>query len=213
MVTSSAKPVHPKGSLHKVPKKRNVEVVSCTASFPISQKRHRPAPERTRGQTFDGAPKSSSINSRKSTKNSDLLDWNETAREVHKFGASGWKQDTSLFDPKLQGATGQSRVSDRKKYRLHKEEEYKRLTGREMKHHSVPLPIVRGIKKKAQQREQRQWQEAKEAGIIVPLASSSSRTKQEEKKRKNFTTNRVYGPAPSIGFVKQGVFRVPGKKK
>jgi Domain of unknown function (DUF4602) len=187
--------------------------VSCAASFPISQNRHRHEPG-TRSTTLDRAEadKSTSTNAHKTSKKNDLLDWNETVREVHKFGASGWKQDTNLFDPTAHLAAGTSSLSDRKKHRLHKEEEYKRLTGREMKHHSVPLPIVRGIKKKAKQREQRQLQEAKEAGIILPLTASSFRTKQEEKKRTNFTTNRVYGPAPSIGFVKQGVFRVPRKK-
>lgn len=188
--------------------------MSCAASFPISQKRRHPI-DSTRRSAFDGAEanRTKPANTGGSSKKNDLLDWNETVREVHKFGASGWKQDTSLFDPKTQLATGKSSITDRKKYRLHKEEEYKRLTGREMKHHSVPLPIVRGIKKKAKQREQRQLQEAKEAGIILPFATSTSRAKQDEKKRMNFTTNRVYGPAPSIGFVKQGVFRVSRKKK
>jgi hypothetical protein len=188
--------------------------VSCTASFPISQKRKRQQSNNNKTSTFEVAAtnRTSPTNTSNDMKKIDFLDWNETVREVRKFGASGWKQDTSLFDLKTQLATtGRSSLSDRKKYRLHREEEYKRLTGRAMKHHSVPLPIVRGIKKKAKQREQRQLQEARESGIVLPVATS--RTRQEEKKKMNFTTNRVYGPAPSIGFVKQGVFRVQSKKK
>ena len=212
MVTSSTakSSVHrQKGTLHKASAKMNVEIVLCAAAFPISQKLNK------QRKSTDGEPttKSATMNTGNKSNKSELLDWNETVREVHKFGASGWKQDSSILDPNNPLAHGTNSLSDRKKYRLHKEEEYKRLTGRTMKHHSVPLPIVRGIKKKAKQRELRHLQEAKNAGIILPATSSSTRAKQDEKKRKNFTTNRVYGPAPSIGFVKQGVFRVQGKKK
>jgi hypothetical protein len=45
----------------------------------------------------------------------------------------------------------------------------------------IVLPILRGLKKKAQQREQRQLQEARDAGVVLPKSATSlsSRKKQE----------------------------------
>ena len=85
------------------------------------------------------------------------------------------------------------------------DEQYFALTGRHKKKQKVPLPILRGLKKAAAKREAKAREEARQAGIILPKA------KQETKK--GDSTYRNYGPAPSIGFVKNGVFKVQGKGK
>jgi ABC-type nitrate/sulfonate/bicarbonate transport system ATPase subunit len=107
-----------------------------------------------------------------------FLDWNDTAREVRTLGSLAFMG---------------------KEKREYRQEEYMRLTGRKEKQQRVPLPIQRGIKKKAAQRLERQLEEARQAGIILPVA-------KKEKPR----LNKDQGPAPSIGYMKKGVFRVKG---
>lgn len=82
----------------------------------------------------------------------------------------------------------------------YEDEQYKLLTGRERKKIRVPLPILRGRKKKAAEREAKREKEAREAGIVLP--------QKKKVQQKNDSTSRVYGPAPSIGFVAKGVFRM-----
>jgi Domain of unknown function (DUF4602) len=118
-----------------------------------------------------------------------FLDWHDTVKEVRSLGSTGF--------------TG-------KQKRKHDDEQYKLLTGRDKKKQQIPLPIVRGLKKKAVQREARQLQEAKDAGIVLPTATAISK---EKTKTKPDSTNRVHGPAPSIGFMKKGVYRVNQTKK
>jgi hypothetical protein len=116
-----------------------------------------------------------------------LLDWHETAKEIRNYGAQAFSG---------------------KQKRDFQDEQYFQLTGRHKKKPSCPLPILRGIKKAAVKREARQRQEAKEAGVVIPKA------KKEDKKYDS--TYRSFGPAPSIGFVKKGVYKMknhPGKKK
>ncbi|GAX22344.1 hypothetical protein FisN_3Hu450 [Fistulifera solaris] len=85
----------------------------------------------------------------------------------------------------------------------YEDEQYFKLTGRKRKKHQVPLPIVRGIKKKAAEREARAREEAKQAGIVLP---------QPKKAKKEYdNTTRVHGPAPSVGFMKKGILRVKDK--
>jgi Domain of unknown function (DUF4602) len=162
---------------------------ACASSHSLAK----PKPEVIVVQCPQDFPKlSSSLSQQTQTKyaKSDtprkkVLDWNETAREIHRFGATAFEG---------------------KQKRNFKEEEYQRLTGRKMKHHQVPLPIVRGIAKKAKKREERQLKEAKEAGIV--LATSAIKKKKKERDR----TSDIHGPAPSIGFMKNGVLRVKGEK-
>lgn len=117
-------------------------------------------------------------------KNKDCLDWYDTANEIRAYGATAFVG---------------------KQKRDYQDDEYLQLTGRHKKKQQVPLPIVRGIKKAAEKRDAKARQEAKEAGIVLPKA------KKEAKKPS--TTNRNYGPAPNIGFMKRGVFRMKDKKK
>jgi hypothetical protein len=62
---------------------------------------------------------------------------------------------------------------------------------------------VRGIKKKAKARLEKQVEEAKLNGIVLVPAMNQKQTNEKSKKR-----NYHSGPAPSIGYMKQGVYRV-----
>ena len=73
------------------------------------------------------------------------------------------------------------------------------LTGCKEKQQRLPLPIQRGIKKKAAKRLERQHEEARQAGIILP-------TVKTEKQR----VKKDQGPAPSVGYMKRGVLHVKG---
>jgi hypothetical protein len=117
-------------------------------------------------------------------KDKSLLDWHDTVKEIRNYGATAF-------------------VGAQK--RNFEKEQYKLLTGREKKSHHVPLPIVRGIKKKAAQRHEKVLQEAKDAGIVLP--KEVLQTKKEVKK----DLARIYGPAPSVGFMNKGVLKVKDK--
>ena len=119
-----------------------------------------------------------------SGKSSKLLDWDETAKEIRAYGATAFVG---------------------KQKRNYQDEEYLKLTGRQKKKPQTPLPILRGIKKAAAKREAKEREEARQAGIVLPKAK-----KEDEKKD---STYRSYGPAPNIGFMKGGVFRVQKKGK
>lgn len=123
-------------------------------------------------------------------RNKKLLDWHDTVKEVRSYGATAFvgKQKRNFQD-----------------------EQYKQLTGRDKKKQKVPLPIVRGIRKKAVARETRQIAEAKEAGIVL----SKQQLQPASKQRNKGSSSRfnVHGPAPSVGFMKRGVLRVKDKPK
>lgn len=186
--TLVSKPHNNKGQTTETKRKRPrplpvVEVVSCGSAFPISTKP--PKASHEANQTDDTDTRHTGKGGRKSRlKNGDdtLLDWHDTVKQVRELGTTGF-------------------VGRQK--RDHENDQYKRLTGREKKKHQVPLPIVRGIKKKAAAREARQIQEAKDAGIVMPKAKSQ----RDNDKKKGDSTNRVHGPAPSIGFMKKGIYR------
>ena len=112
-----------------------------------------------------------------------LLDWHDTAKEIRSYGAQAFSG---------------------KQKRDYEDEKYYQLTGRHKKKPSCPLPIVRGIKKAAAKREARQREEAKQAGIVI------AKPKKEDKKYDS--TYKSFGPAPSIGFVKKGVYRMNPNK-
>jgi hypothetical protein len=116
-----------------------------------------------------------------------LLDFRDVAQEIRHFGATGF--------------AGKAK-------RSYQDEQFKLLTGREKKKHSVPLPIVRGIRKKAVAREARAAQEAKEAGLVLP-----KKKKQNNKKDEHSKTKRAHGPAPTVGFMKKGILNVKDRLK
>lgn len=110
-----------------------------------------------------------------------LLEWHDTAHEIRHLGATAFVGEQKRnFDDEL----------------------YKQLTGRKRKKHQVPLPIVRGIKKKAEQRLARKIQEAKDSGTVLPKSLT------QKKKKAHDNTAWVHGPAPTVGFMKKGVLKV-----
>lgn len=210
-----------------------VEVVSCAASFPISQTKRAKYNHHNNNDVDEdtGNRDETTLTNkeRKSSKKSNIkmLDWNETVREVQKFGAQGWgaatirskkygNSYTNDDDDNITKHPITNTIMERKKFRIHQNEQYELLTGRKKKQHAVPLPIVRGIKKKAIAREQRILKEAKDSGIVLPVSSltmttqQSSRQKEQIKKQQSYKMNQHYGPAPSIGFMKQGMYHVRG---
>ena len=120
------------------------------------------------------------------------IDMDEAIREVHALGSTGFAG---------------------KQARKHKEAQYKALTGRDMKRQKVPLPIVRGIKKKRAEREARAEAEQREAGVITSTNSKKDRDRKKAKaysqeRRKSDSMRTAYGPSPDVGFMKGGVLRV-----
>lgn len=118
----------------------------------------------------------------KSSKDPSDFDFTRASQEIRHFGA--------------QQFAGKSK-------REYEDEQYFKLTGRKRKKHQVPLPIVRGIQKKAAERDARAREEAKQAGIVLPQSKKT--------KKQNDNTSRVHGPAPSVGFMKKGILRVKDK--
>lgn len=122
------------------------------------------------------------------TNNGVLVDFQDAYQDVYKLGSTQF--------------TG-------KQKKQHKEQEYKELTGREMEKEKVPWKIARGIKAKAMKREKRLLEEAKDAGLVLPTK------KKEENKRyskQNRRDTKLFGPAPSIGFMKKGTYSYRGDR-
>ncbi|GKY92690.1 hypothetical protein MPSEU_000239100 [Mayamaea pseudoterrestris] len=166
-----------------VKRKRVVEVVAASSAFPISTK-----PKRQSRQSSFAAERLEE--QKQKEKNSKILDWHDTVKEVRNFGATAFVG---------------------KQKRNHEAEEYKRLTGREKKGQRIPLPIVRGIQKKAAQREAKVLEEAKAAGIVLPAAAASKSKKEKDKNKINEGHSSRHGPTPSIGHVNKGVLTVKRK--
>ena len=113
---------------------------------------------------------------------SKLLDLHDTAKEIRAYGA--------------QAFIG-------KQKRDYEDEKYYQLTGRHKKKNSCPLPLVRGLRRAAAKREKKALEEARKSGLVIP--------KQKEENSKKSMTDadyRKFGPAPNIGFMKSGVYRV-----
>jgi hypothetical protein len=160
-----------------------VEVVACPAAFPISDKIF--ARKRPREEEErNGVEKQGWDRGTSRKKKSTLLDWHDTAKEIRAYGAKAFVG---------------------KQKRDYEDEQYLNLTGRHKQKAKVPLPILRGIKKAAAKREVKAREEAKQAGIIVPRAQKET--------KKSSSTIRSYGPAPNIGFMKNGIFKFKDKKK
>jgi Domain of unknown function (DUF4602) len=160
---------------------REPVVVACPSAFPISKRTKLSAPiqqQQQQQQKSDTFPQNE--RNRKQSGQKKLLDWSQTAREIHSLGASGFVG---------------------KQKREHQDEQYTLLTGRQKKKQHVPLPIVRKIRKAAQVREARQLEASKAAGILLPQKRKSDKKKKDD----NY---HVHGPSPSVGFMKNGILRV-----
>jgi Domain of unknown function (DUF4602) len=159
-------------------------VVSCPSDFPISSRNlgTKSSGPRPSGEHHSlEAPGNNTSDASARQPKERLLDWRDTAKEIRSLGATAF--------------VGQEK-------RNFQEEQYKLLTGRSKKKHSVPLPIARGIKKAAEKRLARQIQEAKESGTILPKSMN------KKKKKAVDNTARIHGPAPSVGFMSKGVLKV-----
>lgn len=169
---------------NKKRRRREVQIVSCPSDFPISSRNAttKLPSNSSQKQASPSGEQQQQESYRGGNKPKNLLDWSDTAKEIRSFGATGFE--------------GQQK-------RNFEDEQYELLTGRKKKKQHVPLPIVRGIKKKAEERRARQIKEAKEAGTVLPKSLT-----QKKKTRGADNTTRVHGPAPSVGFMKKGVLRV-----
>ena len=123
----------------------------------------------------------------KDDRNSDrnttkFLDLHETAKEIRAYGA--------------QAFIG-------KQKRDYEDEKYYQLTGRHKKKNSCPLPLMRGLKRAAAKRERKAREEARQSGLVIP-----KQKEETSKKSMSDADFRKFGPAPNIGFMKSGVYRV-----
>jgi hypothetical protein len=94
------------------------------------------------------------------------------------------------------------------------------MTGRTKKNPKMPLPLVRQLRKAAQEKNQKVLQEATLSGTVLSkstidrLKSNNNNKKhnhhnsKEEGRNENDKNFRCHGPSPSIGFMKNGIFRV-----
>jgi hypothetical protein len=170
------------------PRRRRQEQVQVVTCPPLDE--HFPAVrmvpsnnERKAASSKRAAAHSHEENTQEGTSSQRVLDWNDTCREIKQFASAAFSKKTK---------------------RQYKQEEYQRLTGRRhMKQQHVPQYIVRGIKKKAKARLEKQVEEAKLNGIVLVPTMNQKQTNDKSKKR-----NYHSGPAPSIGYMKQGVYRV-----
>ena len=169
--------------------RKEVQVVKCPSAFPdfrsIDGSTRRSSNSSSAAASLRGA-------SSYATASGNEIDMDEAIREVHALGSTGFAG---------------------KQARKHKEAQYKAVTGRDMKRQKVPLPIVRGIKKKRAEREARAEAEQKEAGVVTSTNSKKNRDRQKAKaysqeRRKSDSMRMAYGPSPDVGFMKGGVLRV-----
>ena len=180
--------------------RKEVQVVMCPSAFPdfrsIDGSTRRSANSSSRGGAAAAAIRRGFRDGKSSASvaggGNGEIDMEEAIREVHALGSTGFAG---------------------KQARKHKEAQYKALTGRDMKRQKVPLPIVRGIKKKRAEREARAEAEQREAGVITSTNSKKDRDRKKAKaysqeRRKSDSMRTAYGPSPDVGFMKGGVLRV-----
>lgn len=196
-------------------RKREVQVVVCPSAFPDFATVGGSTSRRL--QKERGIPPAARDYSTITPTNSGVeLDVQQTIREIHKFGATGFQGSQK---------------------KTHDKAEYEWLTGRTQKRQKVPTKILVGMRQKALKREERQKKELKESGVVshhqVNNKSSSAKARNKKRRedepkagpgvvqgvfgsnsRKNKKGNRrsmdagSFGPAPDVGFMKKGVLRV-----
>jgi hypothetical protein len=108
-------------------------------------------------------------------------------REVHKLGST-----------QLVG----------KQKKLFDAQQYTALKGREKKKQKVPLKIVREIKKAGGRRAAKHLKEMKDSGVVSSDVKRKKKKTFSEQNRRNL---KIHGPAPSNGFMSNGILRI--KKK
>lgn len=189
-------------------RKREVQVVVCPTAFPDF--------------TTVGGSTSRQRNAKRSNNHNGEaphklcgpeLDVQETIREIHKFGSTGF--------------TG-------KQQKEHEASEYERITGRQQKRQNIPTKILVGMRKKEKKREELRKAEMRESGVVHHIGNGGSGKKKrssDSKKDSNELrpgeirgvfgaknsrnkgdrrkmSSKSFGPAPSVGFMKKGMLRV-----
>lgn len=173
---SKGKSKHKHSSLtSKSKSQRQVEVIKCPQGMPEGFDKKEKRAAATGKSSY-------SYSSRKKSKNNEI-DFLEASREIHELGSTQF--------------TGYQ-------LKLHKEADYKEITGRTKKREKVPLNILRGMKEKTAQKQKKIEDEAKEAGIIMATKKKDKKKTFSEKNRRD--TN-LFGPSPSIGFMKKGIYK------
>ena len=172
--------------------RKEVQVVMCPSAFPDFRSIDGSTRRSANSSSSGGAAAAATVRRGGRDGKSSEIDMEEAIREVHALGSTGFAG---------------------KQARKHKEAQYKALTGRDMKRQKVPLPIVRGIKKKRAEREARAEAEQREAGVITSTNSKKDRDRKKAKaysqeRRKSDSMRTAYGPSPDVGFMKGGVLRV-----
>ena len=172
-------------------RKREVQVVSCPSDFPDFTTVGGSTSRRRNGTTKRNK-------NNLEPKTPPELDVQETIREIHKFGATGF--------------TGNQQKE-------HEASEYERITGRQQKRQKIPTKILVGMRKKALKREEKRVAEMKESGVVTHQRKKEELRPGEirgvfgaknSKKRGDRRSMRSssFGPAPSNGFMKKGMLRV-----
>lgn len=226
------KPIKGKEINHKI--NHEVIVVSCQSAFPISQSKRVKRPQSSihsesqpnnghrdtnikRDNNFDRdqngnrkkinsgaqhgaiskaarvAPREIISSGSKTTNiRTTDLDWSQTAREIHELGATGF--------------VGRQKSTYQK-------QQYEILTGRKKKNVKMPLPMVRHLRKVAAEKNKKSFDDAKKSGIVLSKSlaeinhnknNNTIKKRNDRKKDKDF---QCHGPSPSIGFVKNGIYR------
>eukprot|EP00560_Eucampia_antarctica_P008673 CAMPEP_0197825232 /NCGR_PEP_ID=MMETSP1437-20131217/2349_1 /TAXON_ID=49252 ORGANISM="Eucampia antarctica, Strain CCMP1452" /NCGR_SAMPLE_ID=MMETSP1437 /ASSEMBLY_ACC=CAM_ASM_001096 /LENGTH=188 /DNA_ID=CAMNT_0043425145 /DNA_START=74 /DNA_END=640 /DNA_ORIENTATION=+ len=116
-----------------------------------------------------------------------FLDFDQAIGEIHALGSTQF--------------TG-------KQKKAFEADQYKSLTGRDKKKQKTPQKVMRGIKKKAAQRNVRIVQEAKESGVVSHTLNNGMKKEKKRFSEKNRRDSWIHGPAPSAGFMTKGVLNV-----
>jgi hypothetical protein len=216
---------------------RDVEVIVCPAAFPDFTTVGGPTSRRAEKKRNDVRDKRDEDPRRRrgggrgryedDGDSPPSLDVQETIREVHKFGATGF-------------------TGDRK--RSHEKAEYAKLTGRTARRQKIPTKILVGMRQKAMRKEERRKVEERESGVVghrsttmptsrgtTPATATTTMTKKKKKRDKRpgdddagkvgprgvFGSNRArntgdrrkmssrsFGPSPDVGFMLKGILKV-----
>ena len=166
-----------------------VEVVECPPDFPNQPNFIKKSANSTNKQDFI-----SNTNKHEEPNKIENSDFNFTnaSEEIYKLGMNTKRQDKQLL----------------------KEKEYKFLTGREMKKKGLPFRDYLRKLNEDKKIEREYNAEIKNSGVVVGKSTSSKDQDRQRKGKKakfsveNKKNNKLFGPAPSIGYMKGGILRV-----
>ena len=178
----------------------SVQVVECPPDFPyqLSNNKKKTNAVFEGGSTHDDRSRSK-IESRSSNIDKQQIshgdfNFSNASEEIYKLGMN----------------TGRA-----EKKRL-KEKEYKLLTGREMKKKGLPFREYLKSLSENRKMEREQMKDIKSSGVVIGKSTSnitSSSNDRRKGKKPSYSVeskrnNKLFGPAPSIGYMKGGILRV-----